>query len=283
MLRSLVGSEMCIRDRVSTQSTGKMMSLVMYLVRHGETDYNKKGKVQGHMAVPLNATGMRQARELGELLKQKFDAGRKHVAAVVASSVLRGKQTGEEIFEAFQPGSGEVDEANTDSPVKFVVDKRFAELHYGDLVDCLLADVGDTVKELKEVKWHQGGEQCDLDAKFPGEGGESFRQITARMTDAVRQMHREYVVAGRAEADSEQKVDEGTGRDVHVIVTTHSQCIEAMLVHLGAFTYRDALTRAKNKNCTMSQVTFDGSAFSVASVFQDLNPKCDKLDGVVTG
>ena len=40
-----------------------------YLVRHGETDWNKMGRTQGHVDVPLNATGRRQA----ELLAKRLD------------------------------------------------------------------------------------------------------------------------------------------------------------------------------------------------------------------
>ena len=40
-----------------------------YLVRHGETDWNKTGRTQGHVDVPLNATGRRQA----ELLAKGLD------------------------------------------------------------------------------------------------------------------------------------------------------------------------------------------------------------------
>ena len=37
-----------------------------YLVRHGETDWNKTGRTQGHEDVPLNATGRRQAELLAK-------------------------------------------------------------------------------------------------------------------------------------------------------------------------------------------------------------------------
>lgn len=40
----------------------------LYLVRHGETDWNARGLMQGHADIPLNETGMRQAEALAERL-----------------------------------------------------------------------------------------------------------------------------------------------------------------------------------------------------------------------
>lgn len=47
----------------------------MVIVRHGETPYNRIGKLQGHTDVPLNENGRRQAGRAAEgLRKVKFDA-----------------------------------------------------------------------------------------------------------------------------------------------------------------------------------------------------------------
>ncbi len=43
----------------------------IYLVRHGETDWNTKGKIQGQTDISLNDAGRRQAEELGEMLIEK--------------------------------------------------------------------------------------------------------------------------------------------------------------------------------------------------------------------
>ena len=61
----------------------------IYLVRHGETDWNVKGLVQGHTDTPLNKTGIKQAGEVaGKLSHIKFDA-------FYSSDLLRAKQTAE--------------------------------------------------------------------------------------------------------------------------------------------------------------------------------------------
>jgi uncharacterized phosphatase len=63
------------------------MSL-LYLVRHGETDWNRARRIQGATDIPLNDLGRRQAAEAGDLL------ARRRVDRVVASPLSRAAETG---------------------------------------------------------------------------------------------------------------------------------------------------------------------------------------------
>jgi uncharacterized phosphatase len=63
------------------------MSL-LYLVRHGETDWNRARRIQGATDIPLNDLGRRQAAEAGDLL------ARRPVDRVVASPLSRAAETG---------------------------------------------------------------------------------------------------------------------------------------------------------------------------------------------
>ena len=50
---------------------------MIYVVRHGETEWNAVNKVLGRTDIPLNSKGMEQAHELACLLKGKeIDYGR---------------------------------------------------------------------------------------------------------------------------------------------------------------------------------------------------------------
>jgi broad specificity phosphatase PhoE len=61
----------------------------LYLVRHGETDWNVKGFIQGHSDIPLNPTGEQQAQNLGMFLQDV------HIDAVFSSDLQRAKRTAE--------------------------------------------------------------------------------------------------------------------------------------------------------------------------------------------
>ena len=66
----------------------------VYLIRHGETDYNRDHRLQGVLPVPLNDKGRLQAEALGQYLKvQKIDA-------IFSSHLSRAKQTADIVGRA---------------------------------------------------------------------------------------------------------------------------------------------------------------------------------------
>lgn len=82
------------------------------LVRHGETDWNAQGKIQGTADIPLNKAGARQAAQCGAYLAAAdWDL-------IITSPLQRARRTAEIINETLELPLIEMEE--------------FAEKHFGD-------------------------------------------------------------------------------------------------------------------------------------------------------
>ncbi|MFV0505012.1 MAG: histidine phosphatase family protein [Lachnospirales bacterium] len=67
----------------------------IYLIRHGETDLNKKRAFYGSLDVAINQRGKEQAQLLNTLLEEK------QITEVYRSDMLRTKMTSDIIFPGF--------------------------------------------------------------------------------------------------------------------------------------------------------------------------------------
>jgi broad specificity phosphatase PhoE len=63
-------------------------------LRHGQTDWNVEGRMQGHTDIPLNATGIEQAHAAAKLLPQGS------FTRIITSPLVRARVTAEIIAEA---------------------------------------------------------------------------------------------------------------------------------------------------------------------------------------
>jgi uncharacterized phosphatase len=70
----------------------------LYLVRHGETDWNAQRRVQGSTDIPLNATGRMQAETTGALL------ARREWDSIYSSPLVRAMETASIIARAIGLG-----------------------------------------------------------------------------------------------------------------------------------------------------------------------------------
>ncbi|MDL9979857.1 histidine phosphatase family protein [Microbacterium sp. ASV49] len=67
----------------------------LVFVRHGETDWNLRGRIQGTTDIPLNDTGRTQAMDAADALRGELDG---HVA-IVTSDLSRARETADIIAE----------------------------------------------------------------------------------------------------------------------------------------------------------------------------------------
>ena len=76
--------ELCYNEKDEMRNT-----MILAMVRHGQTAYNADGLVQGRVNIPLNDTGKAQAKQLGEALlsqNESFDL-------IAASPLSRALET----------------------------------------------------------------------------------------------------------------------------------------------------------------------------------------------
>ncbi len=118
----------------------------VYLLRHGQTDWNKRGIIQGRYDTPLNDTGREQAQKAhNELLGIPLDR-------CYCSPLSRAKET------------AQIALAGRDIP--FVYDDRLVEMAYGDY---------------EGTDWRAGNYQKErryLSHRFPK--GESYFDVAHR-------------------------------------------------------------------------------------------------------
>ena len=62
-----------------------MPEQILYLVRHGETTWNREGRMQGQGDSPLTERGIEQARRIGRTLERLLDG---RMPAVMVTSPL---------------------------------------------------------------------------------------------------------------------------------------------------------------------------------------------------
>jgi len=68
-------------------------------IRHGETDWNRIKRIQGHIDIPLAETGLAQARRLAVRLAREAREGQR-IDAIYSSDLMRAQQTAQPFADA---------------------------------------------------------------------------------------------------------------------------------------------------------------------------------------
>jgi len=141
----------------------------LWLIRHGQTDWNLEGRYQGQSDVPLNATGLAQAEAYAASLDGR------PFAAIFSSDLARAYQTAAVIA------------AKVGLPVQ--TDARLREINQGEWQ-------GRTLTEIKAL-YNEGAQasQSQIDpAETRAPGGESVLEVSQRLAAAADDIARAYPV-----------------------------------------------------------------------------------------
>ncbi|KQO27357.1 histidine phosphatase family protein [Acidovorax sp. Leaf78] len=170
----------------------------LILVRHGETDWNRELRFQGHVDIPLNATGHEQARRLADRLAAEKLA----VDHLVCSDLIRTQETASPALQVLFP----------QLRIDALTDSSLREQNFG-IVD------GKRVDDVKLDHADAWNQWLRFEADYGMPGGETTRQFHTRVMDAVRRIAQQYqgqkvmVVTHGGVLDMIWRTARGTGLD----------------------------------------------------------------------
>lgn len=188
-----------------------MMLPHLYLCRHGQTDWNAEGRLQGQEDVPLNALGRAQAKRNGGYLRNIL-ADRAREFRFLSSPLSRAAETMRIIRTELAL-----------NPDDFATDERLVELHFGDWQ-------GSTIKELR-ARDPEGIAARKADKwNFvpPGPDAESYAMLAERVRPVFKALDEPTIVTahggitrcflhcyGNLDADAASHVDIPQDRILH--------------------------------------------------------------------
>jgi broad specificity phosphatase PhoE len=144
----------------------------IYYIRHGETEWNAQGRLQGCQDIPLNDLGREQAAHAGGILADLFahDGRSANSLGFVASPLGRARSTMELVRGALKL-----------PPDVYAIDDRLREIGYGDWEGSTLQQMQASDPEVfarrQLAKW-----------TVPPPGGESYAQVQTRVSDWYQQL-----------------------------------------------------------------------------------------------
>ncbi|MBI4763499.1 MAG: histidine phosphatase family protein [Deltaproteobacteria bacterium] len=144
-----------------------LANLRLYLVRHGETEWNRIGRFQGRNDQPLNERGRKQAQALAEALQNE------NFEAIYSSPLPRSLETAR-FIGAFHPGIPLIEEPN------------FMEMDLGEFEG---VDVRQWME--KNQDFVRAWAQNPSAVRMPG--GESLQEVQDRALKALKTISARYV------------------------------------------------------------------------------------------
>ena len=141
-----------------------------FFVRHGETEWNREGRLQGQMDVSLNGRGRDQAAAAGRILRHL--SAERNLAAVdldyVASPLRRTRATMELLRQAMDL-----------PPHDFRIEDRLKEISFGSWE-------GMTWRQIEAADPTRYAERNRNKWTFAAPGGESYAEVADRVRPWLR-------------------------------------------------------------------------------------------------
>ena len=144
-----------------------MSQPIFYFMRHGETDWNVEGRLQGQHDTPLNTVGYGQAASCGEIMRDLLERDGRDPRSFdyVASPLGRARKT----MELVRAGLG-LDAAG------YRTDARLAELSFGRWEGLTFAELKHNAADVQALATREHDRWG-----FRAPGGESYADLLVRV------------------------------------------------------------------------------------------------------
>ena len=130
-------------------------------IRHGETAWNADTRIQGHLDIPLNSAGRRQAERLALALSDQ------PITAIYASDLARARETAQYVARALGK--------------EVIEEKGLRERAFGEFEGRTFAEIEIQLPE-QSLRWRK------RDPEFAPAGGESLLALRKRVLDAAERL-----------------------------------------------------------------------------------------------
>jgi broad specificity phosphatase PhoE len=202
----------------------------LYLIRHGQTEWNKQKKIQGSLDIPLNKRGIQQAEAVAQRMYAHYPFD-----LIFSSPAERALKTAETI--------------NQYTNRKIIVDPNLIEIDFGSLTNHTLDDLGPEQEEYIRKFNHfifSNRESGTTRPELPQ--GESIAHIEKRIDDFIKMV-----------------LSHNSGKKIAVV--SHGSFLKCMLTVLCGGSVRDYIPYWF-ENASISIIDLNGK-FSVLRVLNE--------------
>lgn len=198
----------------------------LYIIRHGQTEWNKSGRLQGQTDIALNENGRELAIKVGKAIKEiPFDR-------VISSPLARAKETAELVLKE-----------NVGKASKMTTDERIKEISFGEYEGFSIPSTsmftGDPEYAITDPEFHNF---FDAPEKYqPPKGGESIQHLIERAGCFLEELAKEAV--------EQEKRGE---KEELILISTHGAASRALLANIKHTELKDFWYPGVPKNCSVS-------------------------------
>ncbi|MCD8332628.1 MAG: histidine phosphatase family protein [Clostridiales bacterium] len=210
--------------------------MYIYIMRHGETYWNKAGKIQGSSDIGLTDLGV----ELAKLSASGFERDGICFDRIYTSPLVRAVETAkivaQKTLNPVKDGRTEREIVEGDS---FRIDDRLREMSFGKYEGIRLKDIRDQDENIVNCFSHPGLYIAD-------ETGESYDEVFARIDDFM---------------EHEMRPLEADPAVNHVLILCHGTVIRTFLSRIDGVDLEN-FWKIRQPNCCINKIQLQDGVFS---------------------